>query len=452
MPVTYTWEQVKQKLTQKYPTLDFSKSQYINNKTKIIFTCPEHGEFTKSPSKMLGKGEHGCTFCAKKKQHLDHRISVDRVKELVYDSHGDSITVPDHHGFCGTGKKMIFTCHIHGDFITTASTVIYGGGGCQKCGKLRYLENHPKRKDQDYFDAKMRELHAGSLNLDFSNSKYTTSTRNTTVLCKIHGEFFITPASLYRGKGCPACSIDKRSRTRVANASDKIKDRIRAIHGDKYDLSYVKYEGSQKNIILVCPEHGIFERRPSNLIHGRKTGCPYCAGKYVCNNEVQKRIDAVHGEGRYTCEEVISSTLPFRVTCNVCGNVWDAKHIGDMTRGYGRCLACFPPVGAGFDHEKSSILYNIKFTLADGTICYKVGITNTTVEERLVRMGVNQAVSFEILDYIEYDKGEDAYQQEQALHRQYKDCQYKGEKFLESGWTEIFTVNPFTDVIRSQSN
>ena len=33
---------------------DYSKVNYVNNKTKVTIVCPEHGEFLISPSKTLG--------------------------------------------------------------------------------------------------------------------------------------------------------------------------------------------------------------------------------------------------------------------------------------------------------------------------------------------------------------------------------------------------------------
>lgn len=40
---------------------DFSKSNYVNPKTKITIICPEHGEFSMLPYNFL-KGQ-GCPVC-----------------------------------------------------------------------------------------------------------------------------------------------------------------------------------------------------------------------------------------------------------------------------------------------------------------------------------------------------------------------------------------------------
>lgn len=49
---------------------DFSKSNYVNPKTKITIICPEHGEFSMLPYNFL-KGQ-GCPQC--KMSHLENKI------------------------------------------------------------------------------------------------------------------------------------------------------------------------------------------------------------------------------------------------------------------------------------------------------------------------------------------------------------------------------------------
>ena len=51
---------------------DYSKVNYINNKTKVCIICPEHGEFWQTPSNHLqGKG---CPECGKIKQGFKRRL------------------------------------------------------------------------------------------------------------------------------------------------------------------------------------------------------------------------------------------------------------------------------------------------------------------------------------------------------------------------------------------
>ena len=40
---------------------NYSKTNYINNKTKVIITCPIHGDFEQAPANHLGG--QGCRKC-----------------------------------------------------------------------------------------------------------------------------------------------------------------------------------------------------------------------------------------------------------------------------------------------------------------------------------------------------------------------------------------------------
>jgi hypothetical protein len=51
--------------------------------------------------------------------------------------------------------------------------------------------------------------------------------------------------------------------------------RAKKIHGNKYDYSFVIYEGANQKIKIKCEMHGIWEVPPKNHIKGN--GCPRCA-------------------------------------------------------------------------------------------------------------------------------------------------------------------------------
>lgn len=51
---------------------DYSKVEYINNKTKVCIICPEHGEFWQNPYSHLS--EHGCPKC--NYSHLERDIAL----------------------------------------------------------------------------------------------------------------------------------------------------------------------------------------------------------------------------------------------------------------------------------------------------------------------------------------------------------------------------------------
>lgn len=52
-------------------------------------------------------------------------------------------------------------------------------------------------------------------------------------------------------------------------------ERAKEAHGDRYDYSKVKYETTDKAVIIICKEHGEFLMRP-RAHYADKRGCPDC--------------------------------------------------------------------------------------------------------------------------------------------------------------------------------
>lgn len=50
---------------------DYSKVEYVNNKTKVCIICPEHGEFWQAPDKHINR-KHGCPKCYGNLSYLFH--------------------------------------------------------------------------------------------------------------------------------------------------------------------------------------------------------------------------------------------------------------------------------------------------------------------------------------------------------------------------------------------
>jgi len=108
---------------------DYSKAQYANNRTPILITCKEHGDFWQTPdSHLLG---HGCHLCA------NTDISKAKLKDLMTFI-SDARTV---HGgkydyskveYTGNNKKVCIRCPEHGEFWQTPHGHI-SGRGCPVC-------------------------------------------------------------------------------------------------------------------------------------------------------------------------------------------------------------------------------------------------------------------------------------------------------------------------------
>lgn len=122
---------------------DYSKVDYVNNKSKVCIICPEHGEFWQAPGEHL-KG-HKCNKCAIKykknpvfikKKGL--KYSTEEFIEMAQKKHNDTYDYSDTI-YNGMQKKVLIKCKKHGYFEQVACDHLKGRG-CPICSSSS-LEN-----------------------------------------------------------------------------------------------------------------------------------------------------------------------------------------------------------------------------------------------------------------------------------------------------------------------
>lgn len=96
--------------------------------------------------------------------------------------------------------KSIVICSDHGQFKAPANNIL-NGHGCPECKKTKAIQLAKNR----FF----KEIPKEFSEYNFSQFKYINSKIKGEVICKIHGEFLMTPNSLRAGKGCQLCGIEK---------------------------------------------------------------------------------------------------------------------------------------------------------------------------------------------------------------------------------------------------
>lgn len=75
---------------------------------------------------------------------------------------------------------------------------------------------------------------------------------------------------------------------------------VSEIHNRKYDYSLVKYDGREKDILVICPKHGVFVQKAKNHLRGH--GCPLCANEITslkCKKSLEQFISEakmIHGD------------------------------------------------------------------------------------------------------------------------------------------------------------
>ena len=134
------------------------------------------------------------------------------------------------------------------------------------------------------FIAKAKQVHGNKY--DYSRVHYVDSVTPVSIICPEHGEFKQRPALHLTGTGCPSCGYNK-VRSVLSDTLEVFLEKAWKVHGDKYDYSLVEYQGSEKKIRIVCPEHGEFLQTPNMHLRGRR--CPTC-GKNISSEKEKKGL------------------------------------------------------------------------------------------------------------------------------------------------------------------
>lgn len=175
---------------------------------------------------------------------------------------------------------------------------------------------------------------------DYSKTVYTKSCNKVLITCKIHGDFEQYPSDHMNGRGCQQCARELTLQKTRGTQEDFI-ERAKALHGDLYDYSKVKYVNSTTKVDIVCPEHGVFQQDPAMHLAGTK--CPKCsrisaAEKLRYNAEdVITKAKAVHNN-KYTYIESTLCSLQIEAICSIHGKFTQLRD--QHLRGHG-CPKCF---------------------------------------------------------------------------------------------------------------
>ena len=302
---------------------DYSKVEYINNKTKVCIICPEHGEFWQIPNSHLGgKGCHACAnlriSLARKKDTASFIMEADSVHKGKYNY--SNVEYKD------SQTKVCIICPNHGEFWQTPANHLYGIG-CPKCGKEK--QTLAITSNTEEFIGKARKVHGDKY--DYSKVEYINAKTKVCIICPEHGEFWQKPNNHLNGSGCSKCGGSDNLTT------DGFIRKARKLHGDKYDYSKVEYINNIRKVCIICPEHGEFWQMPSEHLRGK--GCPMCGGtmKLDTTGFIEK-AKKVHGDKYdYSNVEYVNNRTKLCIICPKHGKFWQMpdKHL--QGQGCPRC-------------------------------------------------------------------------------------------------------------------
>lgn len=315
-------EKAKVKHGDKY---DYSKVIYVNNKERVIITCPTHGDFEQRVDAHL-KGA-GCLRCSGNFIKTDDEV-IQRFRVV----HGDKYDYSKV-GYVNNTTKVKIICPKHGEFLQTPKGHL-SGKGCFKCGRDRIALSGLLSVD-DFWE-RSNELYGDKF--EIINLEYKTQEDNIDIKCTSCGKTFKRRIRNHlKGMDCPYC-VGKVRLNRELFIEKAIKK-----HGDRYDYSNVGEISSNKDIVEIrCKEHGIFFKRVSD--HLSRGGCQKCSKEEVREKrktsfeEFLEKANKVHGNKFTYIEESYNTvTSPVRIVCPIHGE-FEQKAITHLI-GFG-CAKC----------------------------------------------------------------------------------------------------------------
>lgn len=187
---------------------NYFQSNYSKFHTKLIITCPKHGNFKQSPYLHL-RGS-GCPICYGNKKSTTKEFieKAQNIHDNLYD-YSKSIYINNH-------TKLIIICSKHGDFLQTPTRHL-SGDGCPICGNIITAKKNTKTTQN--FIEKAQNVH-GNL-YDYSKSIYSGWNVLLIIVCSKHGEFEQTPSQHLRGSGCPDCGNYSKGELKIKRFLDE---------------------------------------------------------------------------------------------------------------------------------------------------------------------------------------------------------------------------------------
>lgn len=406
---------------------DYSKVEYVNNRTKVLVVCSLHGEFVITPSNHI-RGQ-GCRTCGRKRNADGQRKSTEQFVAEARAIHGDKYDY-SRSEYQQARAKLEIVCPKHGPFQQEPWSHL-SGCGCPKCGFEETADKH--RLDPSQFLVRARERFGARF--DYSRTGYETAWTPIEIGCPVHGTFLQTPVGhLAATHGCPKCAnLENKGNAEALKASNnarKVKtaefiERAVKAHGNKYDYSKAECTSSKSKVSIICPTHGTFWQLAGEHMAGQ--GCRKCANITIGDKQRQspedflQRAMHIHGD-KYDYSQMlyVTALAPIIIRCPVHGEFQQTPHThlksgcrkcadNDLPGAYSLKVLSRDPTLA----TRPALLYYLLFESDSGEHFYKIGITLKSIKQRFAGYGA-AGYSFTVLGKKEMELM-DAFKAEQTL-------------------------------------
>jgi len=269
---------------------DYSKVNYLNNKTKVEIICKDHGSFFIRPNDHLSS-KNACPKCGilkrlKSQKNQNWEEDFNKIHNFKYNYSKVN--------YINNKTKVEIICKEHGSFFMKPNSHL-SGQGCKKCSNMKVSSLHDFIKESNL---KHNNLYS------YTKSIYINSHSKIEIICKDHGSFFMKPCDHVNStQGCPKCGKIKASNKTRKNTNLLI-EQFKKNNGDIYDYSKIEYINNSSKIEIVCKKHGSFLQTPKS--HLRGDGCPKC----MCSKGERKIINYLEKNNiKYSIQKTFNNCL-----------------------------------------------------------------------------------------------------------------------------------------------
>ena len=240
---------------------DYSKTEYINSRTKVCIICPIHGEFWQIPNDHL-RGR-GCKKCGdlsvgKRNSKIDTEEFIERARQV----HGDKYDYSKV-DYISPKKKVCIIDKEYGEFWMMPYAHL-NGQGCPMRKNQKISEANSKTREE--FIKEAMAIHGDKY--DYSKLEYKGTFEKVCIICSKHGEFWQKPKEHLNGCGCPIC---KASHLENETKQWLDKNNIEYIYQYRnkiFGLQSLDFYLPDYNIAIECQGEQHF--RPINYFGGEK--------------------------------------------------------------------------------------------------------------------------------------------------------------------------------------
>lgn len=146
---------IKKGLVKHNNFYSYGYVEYINSKTKVIITCPVHGNFHQTPADHL-RG-YGCKKCSNdynKRLHSDNTETfIKKAKNIHGDKYDYSLVT-----YQSQKQKVTIVCPDHGEFKQTPTSHINNMSGCKTCA-IEQRKEHNRQVNKEIFIERAKKIH-----------------------------------------------------------------------------------------------------------------------------------------------------------------------------------------------------------------------------------------------------------------------------------------------------